>query len=88
MKLAVSSQEKDSCRTSLFETESSNIGVCDTVVPPSLASADQSTPTLAPPRPEISAKKGPASNELVKGQPVFLKVETNQNEIEVGWATP
>jgi len=53
-----------------------------------LALADQPIPTLAPPRPETSLQNGPTSNELVKGQPVFLKVETDQNEIEVSWATP
>ena len=86
--LAVSLQERDLCRNSPFETGPNSVDSCEVASSPSLVSANQPTPTLAPPRPETSLQNGPSSNELVKGQPVFLKVETDQNEIEVGWATP
>jgi hypothetical protein len=86
--LVVSSHERDACQNSLFETGSSKVDLCNTATSPTFATSDQQTPTLAPPRPETSVQIGPSSNEVAKGQPVFLKVETDQNGIEVGWESP
>jgi hypothetical protein len=86
--LVLSSHERDACRNPLFETGLKNADLCDAVSSPTIALADQPTPTLAPPRPETSMQIGPSSNEVVKGQPVFLNIETDQNGIEVGWESP
>jgi hypothetical protein len=86
--LVVSSHERDLCQNSASESDSCSVKTCTAIRSSVLPPVDQPTPTLAPPRPEISGQKVPSSNELVTGQPVFLKVETDQNEIEVGWATP
>jgi hypothetical protein len=86
--LAVSLNQNDLCDGSVVASGRNGATACELASLPARDSSDLPTPTLAPPRPDAAAERGPSSNELVKGQPVFLKVETDQNEIEVGWATP
>jgi hypothetical protein len=88
MNLAVSSQERDLCRNSFLMNDPCNGEVCQASPSPTRAPADQPTPTLAPPRSEMLAPASPFSQDLVKGQPVFLKIETDQNEIEVRLESP
>jgi hypothetical protein len=85
--LALSSQERDLCRNAAFETELCRVDACEPAPHSTADVGNQPTPTLAPPRPETASQNGP-SFDLAKGQPVFLRVETDQHEIEVGWASP
>jgi hypothetical protein len=87
MNLAVYSQERDLCRNPVLENQPCKAGACIVASLPTRAPAHEPSPTLAPPRPEAK-QVGPSSQDLAKRQPVFLKVETDQNEIEVGWASP
>jgi hypothetical protein len=86
--LAVNSQERDLCRNSVGESGSCGLVARNPAPSPAVASDNQSGPTLAPPRPEASMTNPLYANEVATGQPVFVKVETDQNEIEVGWETP
>jgi hypothetical protein len=86
--LALSSQENELCRMSLLEIGQGNQSSCKISTSPTIAPCNQPTPTLAPPRPESATQNEPLSSEVANGQPVFLKVETNQHEIEIGWAAP
>jgi hypothetical protein len=88
MGLAISSQESELCRISLLEAGPNNQSACAILASPTLAPSNQPTPTLAPPRSESATQDGLSSSEVAKGQPIFLSVETDQNEIEIGWATP
>jgi hypothetical protein len=88
IRLALSSQENELCRMSLLETGQTNHSTCEIFSSPTIAPSNQPTPTLAPPRPEPATQNEPLSSEVANGQPVFLKVETNQHEIEIGWAAP
>jgi hypothetical protein len=85
--LAVSSHEKNLCRNSSENLDQCEVDECNVVSSPIFNTANSPTPTLAPPRPNISSQAGPASQELSDGQEVFLKFETD-NEIEVSLATP
>jgi hypothetical protein len=86
--LAVCSQEGQYCQNSVAESGNCGLEGSNQAPSPALASADQPSPTLAPPRPETSVPNPPYSNELATGKPVYLKIETDQNEIEVGWESP
>jgi hypothetical protein len=86
--LAVISNERDFCRNSLSELASCRVDSCRIALAPVFATANQPTPTLAPPRPDNLRQNTSLSQNSEKGQPVFLKVETDRNEIEIGWAAP
>jgi hypothetical protein len=86
--LAVNSQKQGHCLNSPGNSGLADLPSCEEVPSPVLRMGNQPTPTLAPPRSDNSFPEEPWSNELVKGRPVFLKVETDRNEIEVGWANP
>jgi hypothetical protein len=85
--LAVCSQERDLCRISVLESQPCKAGACIMASLPTIAPTHEPSPTLAPPRSEAK-QVAPSSQDLAKRQPVFLRVETDQNEIEVGWASP
>jgi hypothetical protein len=86
--LSVFSQDRDACRIPVREECLGGGAACKVAASPALTSGELGTPTLAPPRPDGSVRSSPSSAEVAKGQPVFLQVETDQNEVEVGWATP
>jgi hypothetical protein len=86
--LAELPNEKDLCRNSSSESDSCAFDPCYAAPLPIAAPTNQPTPTLAPPQPEIFLQNTPSFQDLAKGKPVFLKIETDQNEIEVGWANP
>jgi hypothetical protein len=77
-------QERSIGRNAIPENDLCRESDCEPL--PLSATDNQPTPTLAPPRPETASPQN-LSLELANGQPVFLKVETDQ-EIEVGWASP
>jgi hypothetical protein len=88
--LAANSEGKDFCRSFTVETRTACDQGCMSDSCTLRASNDQSTPTLAPPQPELSASNGPESNDVANGQSVFLTIETDQSnmEIEYSWANP
>jgi hypothetical protein len=83
--LAIASWEKDSCRTATAES-----GACVLNANPTVSSPVEPAigPTLAPPKPETAASNPPYANELATGNPIFVKVETDQTDLEVSWETP
>ena len=87
--LALNSHEKNLCRNPSVVVDSCSEDVCDAVASPKLAAVNGPIPTLAPPRPD-SMQVGSSSPEFVKGQKIFLKVETdqNQNDFEITLDTP
>jgi hypothetical protein len=49
---------------------------------------EQPSPTLAPPRGELLVQEGRPARISLKGKPIFLHIETDDNEIEISWASP
>jgi hypothetical protein len=86
--LAVISNERDLCRNSFSEPGLCRMNACRIARTPVFATENQPSPTLAPPRSDTANQNAEISQDSEKGQPVFLHVETDRNEIEVGWAAP
>jgi hypothetical protein len=79
--LAANSEGKEYCRGFTVETRTTCDQGCVSDTCTLLASRDPSTPTLAPPRLERAE---------ANSQPVFLKIETDQGdmELEYSWENP
>jgi hypothetical protein len=87
--LAVSTNQKDACDNPTLVCGLNSGPECTLALSLPEKFAGRATPTLAPPRSAAAAVgNSPSSAEVAKGQPVFLNVETDRNEIEVGWASP
>ena len=87
--LAVFAQERDPCRNSSVEVATCSVHGCSAVDSPTLAPQDGPRPTPAPPRPESVAMDARSTRSAGNAQPVFLKVETDRNDlIEVEIASP
>jgi hypothetical protein len=86
--LAVTANQKDACNNPALICGLKPVPECALVPSSTDSTANHPTPTLAPPRPASTVGSLPSSTEVANGQPVFLNVETDQNEIEVGWASP
>jgi hypothetical protein len=48
----------------------------------------QPLPTLAPPRKVFSVRESDVQRISTKGRPVFLRVETDNDEVEISWVSP
>ena len=86
--LAVSANQKDACDNPALVCGLNPAPECNFVPSSTENATDHPMPTLAPPRPIAAVHGGPSSTDVANGQPVFLNVETDQNGIEVGWASP
>jgi hypothetical protein len=48
----------------------------------------QAMPTLAPPRDVYLAQRASRPCAAPKGEPIIFHIETDNDEIEIGWASP
>lgn len=48
----------------------------------------QHSPTLAPPRNVFLIQQACNHKSSIEGAPIFLHVQTDSDELEIGWATP
>jgi hypothetical protein len=84
--LAVSSStSQPALRQALLSCE---LGKKIEIVRPAPKIKTDKVPTLAPPRTDIKPTADKSLHTPPLGQPVFVRIETDHNEIEVGWASP